>query len=407
MLGLERESVDLLIKFYHFYGYKCKKHIVLLFFGAIISGLIELLGIILLYVLIQVLIDIKSTEESTWIVSIFNFMGLENRNLIIPIFGACILSVFLVKNVYILFYYHLQHLTLRRWKNGISNYLMERYLYSPYAFLLGYDSATVIRNVNSTVATALNGFVLSSLNYAANIITGFVMLSLLYLKYLGLTLLIAIILVLSTVLQNRFLKQIQIRLGKEREELASEQTRSVYQGLHAVKETKVVGKENYFLDIFRDINSRTVDNEMKSLFFTRLPSHITEFVIILSVIIITTYVLLEHSNNATLSVSSLGALAVIAFRLAPIMNRTIGALQAMNKSSYSMKLLFSEVDKLRELKLLKDTQNIQKMNFEKEIILKNVSFSYPRSSAKVLKNINFSIKKGEFIGVVGASGAGK
>ncbi len=406
-MGIEKESVDLISRFYNFYGYKNKLHIAFLFIGAVVSGIIELLGLILLYILIRVLIDLKDADQSKWIISFFQSIGIENTDYIIPIFAALILSVFLIKNIYIIFYYTLQHKILRKWKNGISNYLMENYLYSPYSFLLGYDSATVIRNVNSTAASALNGFILSALNYGANIITGLVMLSLLYLKYLGLTLVIGGVLVLATILQNKYLKKRQVELGKTTEELAAEQTRSVYQGLHAVKETKVVGKEKYFLNSFKDINSRAIDNELKSMFFTRLPSHITEIVIILAVIIITVYVLLQNPQNASVSVSSLGVLGAIAFRLAPIMNRTIAALQTMNRSSYSMKLLFSEIDKLEDLKIIKAPSDTKIMPFDKHIAFKDVSFSYPGTSKLVLNKVNFKINKGEFIGVVGASGAGK
>lgn len=41
------------------------------------------------------------------------------------------------------------------------------------------------------------------------------------------------------------------------------------------------------------------------------------------------------------------------------------------------------------------------------IFLKNVSFSYPRSEAMVIKNLNLEIKPGEKIAIVGENGAGK
>lgn len=42
-----------------------------------------------------------------------------------------------------------------------------------------------------------------------------------------------------------------------------------------------------------------------------------------------------------------------------------------------------------------------------QIICKNLSFSYPPADANTLSNINFSIKKGEFIVICGRSGSGK
>lgn len=42
-----------------------------------------------------------------------------------------------------------------------------------------------------------------------------------------------------------------------------------------------------------------------------------------------------------------------------------------------------------------------------EIETKNLSFSYPDASLKVLKDINFHVKKGETLGIIGGTGSGK
>jgi ATP-binding cassette, subfamily B, bacterial PglK len=406
--GFDENSIDLLAKFYNFYAHRYKVHIFILFLGAVFSGVLELLGILLLYFLISLMIDVKSLESDHWVIEWFAYVGVTDKSYIIPVFGVAILSIFLIKNIYILFYYQLQHYTLRKWKNGISCYLMERYLCSQYVFLLSYNSATVIRNVSSTVNSALNGFVLSALNYCSNVVAGLVILSLLYVRYFGVTLVIASILIVSTVIQNRVLKKKQLDLGRRRQELDFEQTKSVYQGLHALKETKVVGKERFFLKIFKQINAKSIDNEMRSLLLTRLPAHVTEIVVIISTIIITTVVLYENSENLSISLSSLGVLGAIAFRIAPIMNRIVSALQSINKNQYSMAILFQEIEKLEAQKVTSAArERIKALPFNEAIEFKNVCFSYPNSKNQALTDVNFIVKKGQFVGVVGESGAGK
>ena len=41
------------------------------------------------------------------------------------------------------------------------------------------------------------------------------------------------------------------------------------------------------------------------------------------------------------------------------------------------------------------------------IELKNVSFNYDNSSKKILDDVNFTLKKNDFIGLVGNTGSGK
>lgn len=396
-----------LSKFYSIYAHKYRIRILLLFLGAVISGVIEILGLLLLYYLLKILINIDSISEEHFLLQFVGFFGAHDRESLIGGIGILIASVFLLKNIYILAYYHYQHLTLRIWKNDISTNLMGKYLNAPYLFLIGYNSATIIRNINSIVSLSLNGFILSAFNFLANIIAGLIILSLLYLKYFKVTLLIGGILIVSTFLQNLFLKKKAYQLGKERDELFTEQSKNVYQGIHAIKETKVIGKEGYFLNIFKDLNFKSVNNDTKSLFFNRLPSHITEMVIILSIVVICSVVLLDDSLTKSETISSLGVLAAIAFRISPIMNRTLSALQTMNKNANSMETLFSEIEKLESQKDQVNDEHLEPLPFNQSIKFQSVAFRYPGGSRRALHEISLDIKKGEFIGVVGESGAGK
>jgi ATP-binding cassette, subfamily B, multidrug efflux pump len=45
--------------------------------------------------------------------------------------------------------------------------------------------------------------------------------------------------------------------------------------------------------------------------------------------------------------------------------------------------------------------------FESTLTFKNVSFKYPNKETYVLKNINFTLKKGEHLGIIGLTGSGK
>ena len=114
--------------------------------------------------------------------------------------------------------------------------------------------------------------------------------------------------------------------------------------------------------------------------------------------------ILSGSKSNSSSIASLGALAAIAFRIAPVMNRLTSALQSMNKNTHSVILLLSELKKLEK----PASKNLNKpLDFNNSIRLKDVFYRYPGSNTYALKNINIEIKKDEFIGIVGLSGAGK
>ncbi|MFA6649037.1 MAG: ABC transporter ATP-binding protein, partial [Candidatus Izemoplasmatales bacterium] len=61
----------------------------------------------------------------------------------------------------------------------------------------------------------------------------------------------------------------------------------------------------------------------------------------------------------------------------------------------------------QEVEIVDGEDTIKVTHVEGNIVFNNLSFSYPGSRDEVLKNINFSIKKGETVGIIGRTGSGK
>ena len=70
----------------------------------------------------------------------------------------------------------------------------------------------------------------------------------------------------------------------------------------------------------------------------------------------------------------------------------------------SAQRIFEVIDTVTHIKEIENPVNLKKI--EGNIELKNVSFSY-EANRTILKNVSFKVKKGEMIGLVGHSGAGK
>ncbi|MDD5594682.1 MAG: ABC transporter ATP-binding protein [Candidatus Omnitrophica bacterium] len=66
---------------------------------------------------------------------------------------------------------------------------------------------------------------------------------------------------------------------------------------------------------------------------------------------------------------------------------------------------YSRIDRILQTKTQIIDGNIVKNDFEKNILIDNVSFSY--GNGPVLDKVNFEVKKGEIVAIVGPSGSGK
>jgi subfamily B ATP-binding cassette protein MsbA len=79
------------------------------------------------------------------------------------------------------------------------------------------------------------------------------------------------------------------------------------------------------------------------------------------------------------------------------------SLSNIQRGIVSAERIFKLIDETPQIQNIENA--IQLKSFENEIEFKNVSFAYERES--VLKNINFTVKKGKTVALVGASGGGK
>jgi ABC-type bacteriocin/lantibiotic exporter with double-glycine peptidase domain len=93
-----------------------------------------------------------------------------------------------------------------------------------------------------------------------------------------------------------------------------------------------------------------------------------------------------------------------AFRIMPSINRIIGNVQNLRFSLPTIEKLYEEC-KLFTVDL--ENKNESFLDFQKEIKVDNISYSYPGVAIANLSNISFSIPVGKSIGFIGGSGAGK
>ena len=106
---------------------------------------------------------------------------------------------------------------------------------------------------------------------------------------------------------------------------------------------------------------------------------------------------------------SLATLAVIGYA-AQQAYKPIKELAKLNshlqKSAAACERIFKLLDTDSQLKYLTDKPS-QPSNFEKDIVFNDVSFSYTPNSPEVISHFNLTIKKGQFVAIVGQTGSGK
>ena len=178
----------------------------------------------------------------------------------------------------------------------------------------------------------------------------------------------------------------------------------VPQVFNLIKEIKILRKEKYFIDFFSRIKS---DFEKKIIivdFFKRLPKILFEFLAITILLIIIVFLGIDNKNQLSNALPFLTLVTICTVKLIPSFNTISGALTHIQSYTNSFNLIFDELNNNQNI----DKKFLQTADHQDKIIsFVDVNFHYKSSNKVSLTNINFDIKRGEMIGIIGKSGSGK
>lgn len=197
-------------------------------------------------------------------------------------------------------------------------------------------------------------------------------------------------------------KKFLLKLGENRQIYESLRIKIIQEIFGGLKEVKIFKSEKYFINIFKRFNEELAFSGQWQTTLQSLPRLTMEFISILAfcVLLIKGY---SEFNNSSQVMSSLVLYAFAAFRVLPSVNRILNSLQTLRYANKVVQLINEEMT----LKIPAKRKNIKKKLFQKDLILKSISFKYPNSNSFIIKDIKLKISKNKIVGISGESGSGK
>ena len=365
-------------------------------------AILESVGIGLIIPLIQSFGD-KTFEDLFFVRKIISTFKLDDLSINNTYFFlVLILFLFLIKNIINLITILFQNYLTKITTTNLSSKLLEIYLNQDYLFHIKNNSSVLLRNTNTNItmfsATLIAICQIITRSFLILCLTGII----LYINYQS-ALFILLICLIVILINNFLIKKKTVLWGKKLFVNTEKSFKNLQQSFSSIKMIKIFNAENYFLNNYTKSWGNTQEAFRITNNYQGFPAILFEIFFI--ILIATVYFILTKLNFKYLEIISLLSLYFL------ISIRVIPSIILIYKSIIQINFTKEIVNSLnKDFKLkIRNTKkkNEKNLQFNKSISFKNVSFKYNKRQKNILNNISLTIKKNEFVGIVGTSGSGK
>lgn len=367
----------------------------------------EAVGIGLIMPFVSLIAHPELTEKYALLGAFKRFVGATTHLELVSTFGLALVGVYLLKNAYLALVQYAQYRYVFRCQTRLANELFETYLRRPYTFHLQSNSAELVHDIHYETSQFYNHVGVSVFTIAVEGLSLAVIAALLVAIEPVVVPAVSIVLGGVSMLFYRLIHKRATRTGEQQREAQAQMHKWLQIGLGGVKEARVIGCEDYFVQHYAS-RSLVFGNALTfHHVLAALPRYVLETTGVLGLVTMT-MAMFARGGRAELILPVLGALAIAAVRLLPSVARLLGAFSLVRFCKPTIEALWNatlprEGDGTHGIKL----GQIAAQGIRDELAIDDVHYTYPNATRPALRGVSFRVKRGESIAVVGGSGAGK
>ena len=332
----------------------------------------------------------------------------EPSSNIILVSSISLILFVIVKNFFLTFVFSTQLGIVARQGIRLRSKIFRMYQSAPYEWYLQRSSAEILRNIQQDTAAILSsilmpcldlimGFVMAVFVVAAIVLTtpGIVVVG------LGVTTL-ALLLVIQS-FRGRLFKYGQQARAEERVMI-----QSIQQGFGALAEARIVGCEDYLRSVYKQSAIRQASATCRRGVIQKATPYFIETIAIAGLLAILFFLLMGEGSPQTL-LPKITLLAVATIRLKQSATKIAGSMNSINSGRPYIPNIMKDLRELESIQAvdIHRQSSDQKIGIFNALVVDDITYTYPNASRPSIRNFSLVLKRGESIGLVGATGSGK
>ena len=323
---------------------------------------------------------------------------------VVVAFTVLVALYHVAKNVLVVGTQYVRHHIIGESSAALACTMLRGYLLASYPFHFRRHSAELIRNTTHSVAAVLTtlgaaGALLSELLVGAGIAAVLLTASPVATLVAGVVLagLIGVLL--------RGTRQLARRTGRGGHEIQRELLQTLQNAFGAIKEIKALGREGFFYRTYAEKQRELLALGYLGVTLGAIPPVVVETVFVCGALLVVALLTLTGQGGGGLPL--LGLFAYAGFRIIPMANRLTWRVNEIRASAPAVNDLYDDHRLVTGAGWGDTVDDAPPLELCDTIVLEGVSYTYPGSDTPALQDVNLTIRHGESIGFVGATGAGK
>jgi ABC-type multidrug transport system fused ATPase/permease subunit len=377
----------------------------------LLSAFLEMLNIALLLPLINAAIDTEANGSTN--LGLIGKLGLDpyfrKAGNTIGEIATIVIPLYLVKSVLIGAALYLQARFISLVRAYFTVRLAQGFVKRSYEEHIGTNSAHAVHDISQTAPSVVGSILASSLGIVMEVSLASGAVIALFLLDPVSALLAAAFVGLALTLYYLAIRGLTYDLSARSLVLTKRQSQVSHFFIGATKESKILRRENYFVELIRGVATALAKVNATSSFIGQLPRLYGEIVIVGAIIIVSA-VIVNTQGSTQAAVPILGVFAAAAFRVMPSTNRIVQYFSSLRQTAPLLDSIYPDLQRYSsENDTPTNTANQipPKKMLTSAIYLESVSYRYPETRELTIRDISLKVPKGHAVGLVGQTGAGK
>ena len=374
----------------------------------LIGALLEVASIGIVVPVVSIVMDENAINDGGIVQTLYEALPVNSVRQFTIVIMLSLIAAFIIKNIFLFIQQKFMLAFVYGNQFSTSERLMKNYLRKSYEFYLNADTAVVQRNITSDVNN-MYALILALLQLLSEGIVFACLVAVLFWQDPVMTILVTVVLVLVLFIIKVVLKPIMHKAGEDNQNFYSGLFKLISQTVMGIKEVKITGKEQFFVDDYVVCGKGYVNAVQKYSLYNNIPRLLIETVMIICMVSYMLYLLLQGTGVETM-IPTISAFGVAAMRLLPSANRINNQL---NTIAFTEPFFMGVSDSLQDeingentdMSFAKESDT--KLPVKEVIELKDITYAYPNTDKLIFDHADLSIPVGSSVGIVGTSGAGK